>query len=266
MTEKQNPPIANDVVDRPPVQLLLDLDGFEGPIDVLLTMARDQKHDLARISILALAEQYLVFIDQMKALRLELAADYLVMAAWLAYLKSRMMLPPEQLTKDEPTPSELAEALAFQLRRLESIQIAAGRLMALPRLDQGIYRRGTAEDFVVVTKSVFHLRLYDVLAAYGDVQRRQFNNVYTLKDMELFAIEDAIARLQNMLGGGAWASLSSLIPRGLKSPLTQRSAIAATFLASLELAREGRLELRQDAAFADMYIRMKPPGTGDTHD
>lgn len=252
-----NPLIANDAADRPPVQLLLDLDGFEGPIDVMLTMARDQKLDLARISILALAEQYLAFIDQAKALRLELAADYLVMAAWLAYLKSRMMLPPEQQAKDEPSPAELAEALAFQLRRLEAMQIAAGRLVNRPRLDQGIYRRGESENFSVITRPIYQIGLYDLLAAYGDVQRRQFNSVYTLKDMELFAVEAAIERLQNMLGGGSWASLSSLIPRGLKSILTQRSAIASTFLASLELAKSGRLELRQDGVFADIYLRMR---------
>ena len=256
MINPENFLVANDAADRP-VQLLLDLDGFEGPIDLLLTMARDQKLDLSRISILALAEQYLVFIDQIKALRLELAADYLVMAAWLAYLKSKMMLPPSEQVRDEPSPTELAEALAFQLRRLESIQVAAGRLMARPRLDQGVYRRGETEEVEVVVRPVFGLGLYDLLAAYGDVQRRQFNAVYTIKDMELFAVEAAVERLKQMLGGGAWASLASLIPRGLKSPLTQRSAIASTFLASLELAKTGLLELRQDGAFAEIYLRAR---------
>jgi segregation and condensation protein A len=248
--------IANDSPDRP-IQLLLDLEGFEGPIDLMLTLARDQKLDLTRISILALAEQYLAFIDQAKALRLELAADYLVMAAWLAYLKSKMMLPPSEQVRDEPSPSELAEALAFQLQRLQSIQVAAGHLMSLPRLDHGVYRRGETEDLEIIVRPVYGIGLYDLLAAYGDVQRRQFNSVYTLQDIELFAVEAAIDRLKQMLGSGAWTSLASLIPRGLKSNLTQRSALASTFLASLELAKSGMLELRQDGAFADIYLRAR---------
>jgi segregation and condensation protein A len=245
----------------PPQQLVLDLDGYEGPIDLLLTLAREQKVDLGRISILALADQYLAFITRQSHLQLEIAADYLVMAAWLAYLKSRLLLPqpPED---DEPSAAELAAALAQRLRLLEAMQTAGGRLMARPRLGHDVFVRGAPEDLAAVPVPVYELGLYEMLRAYGE-NRRRTATVMTIEPSTFHSMDDALRRLARFLGHmPEWRELTSFLPQEVRSELFRRSALAATFAATLELAREGRIELRQDRAFGPIYLR-SPASAGD---
>jgi segregation and condensation protein A len=244
---------------REPVQpedaLVLDLDGYEGPIDVLLALARDQKVDLRKISILALADQYLAFIARARQLRLEIAADYLVMAAWLAYLKSRLLLP-EPETEGEPTGAELAAALAFQLQRLQAMKEAGAKLMALPQLGRDFLARGEPERFKVVARPVYSATLYDLLKAYGTHSGRRHEGALHILPTDLYSMDDALKRLGSMIGKTLeWTSLASFLPAGLASGLVRRSALAATFAASLEMARAGRLKLRQDRTFGPIFIK-----------
>lgn len=243
--------------------LLLNIDGYEGPIDVLLDLARNQKVDLTKISILQLARQYLVFIERAQKLNLELAAEYLVMAAWLAYLKSRLLLP-RQDNELEPSAAEMAEALQFQLRRLEAMQNAAQKLNELPRLGQGVFARGNPEGLAVRTTVHWDVTLYDMLKAYGDIQQRRNAGHYDLPNFNLMSMEEAITRMQRMLGKlprtgvfSAWTTLESFIPEGIKDRLFGRSALASTLTASLELAKQGMVEIRQDGLFRPIYMRAK---------
>ncbi len=238
-----------------PTELVLDLDGYEGPIDILLALARDQKVDLARISIRQLADQYLAFIQRARQVRLELAADYLVMAAWLAYLKSRLLLPTQD-DETEPTGEELAEALAFQLRRLEAMREAGQRLMARDLLGRDVFPPGASDGITVIKKPVFAVSLYDLLKAYTDQSQRVRAEGFTIPPSELFSIDAAVARLSDMLGQAVqWTTLESFLPQGLVGVLLNRSAVAATFSASLELAREGKLSLRQAGHYAPIYVK-----------
>jgi segregation and condensation protein A len=235
-------------------QLVLVLDGFEGPLDLLLALGREQKVDLTRISILQLADQYLAFVTEARRVRLELAADYLVMAAWLAYLKSRLLVP--QPDEEEPTGEDMAAALAFQLQRLEAMKEAAAKLMARPRLGLDVFARGAPEDVDIRRTSVFEVTLYDLLKAYGDHKRRQDNSVLHVEPTRLYSIEDAVRRLSAMLGLATdWTVLSSFLPGMNDGSLLGRSAVAAHFAATLELAKAGQVELRQDGAFAPIYVR-----------
>ncbi len=236
---------------------VVDLDGYEGPIDVLLALARNQKVDLTKISILQLAEQYLTFITAARGLRIEIAAEYLVMAAWLAYLKSRLLLPDAEPDDDGPSGSELAEALTFQLRRLESMQQAGTRLMARPLLGREVFQRGAPEGVEVVRTPVFEVSLFDILKAYGDNRRRVDGSRLRIEPSSLFNISDAILRLSGLLGEMTdWRVLMSYLPRELAGDgLIYRSAVAATFAASLELARTGVLELRQSSSFGPIHVR-----------
>ncbi len=239
-------------------QLVVDLDGYEGPIDVLLSLARAQKVDLAKISILQLADQYLAFISAARQMRLEIAADYLVMAAWLAYLKSRMLLPEPQ-PEDEPSGAELAAALAFQLQRLEAMQQAGIRLMARPLLGRDVFPRGAPEGLRVVSRVTYDATLYDLLKAYGDSRRRVTGSVLAIRPAELYSMDDALARLGKLLGKmPEWRTLMSFLPANLRTGLVGRSAVASTFAASLELVRSGRIQLRQDVAFGPIYLRSPP--------
>ncbi len=241
----------------PDDEFVVDLDGYEGPIDVLLALARNQRVDLARISILQLAEQYLAFITQARGLRIEIAAEYLVMAAWLAYLKSRLLLPDTEPDDDGPSGTELAEALTFQLRRLESMQQAGTRLMARPRLGREVFQRGAPEGVEVVRTPVFEVSLFDILKAYGDNRRRADGSRLRIEPSSLFNIADAILRLSGLLGEMTdWRTLMSYLPRELAGDgLIYRSAVAATFAASRELARTGVLELRQSSSFGPIHVR-----------
>lgn len=246
-----SPPAAEEA-------LLLDIDGFEGPIDLLLMLARDQKVDLTRISILQLAEQFLSFVAEARRLRLELAADYLVMAAWLAYLKSRLLLPDPQ--PDEPSAEMLAAALTLQLQRLEAMQGAAARLMARPRLGRDRFARGAPEDLPIFAKHRHEVTLYDLLKAYGDISGRQARqSPFTIPVTELYSIEEAVGRLEAMLGRiPDWSYLSTLLPAGWKGDgVKAKSMLASSFVAALELAKAGKLELRQDRAFAPIQLRAR---------
>ena len=240
-------------------RLVVDLEGYEGPIDVLLTLAREQKVDITRISILALAEQYIAFIAQSRKVRLEIAADYLVMAAWLAYLKSRLLLPTPSEDKAEPTAAEVAAALAFQLQRLQAMQDAGTRLMARPQLGKDVFLRGAPEGLRVVTSTVYTATLYELLKAYGDQRARKQNSTLRIIPTELYSMEAALERLSSILGRmPEWTTLQSFIPPELRGGIVARSALAAMFTASLELVRSGKLQLRQERNFGQIYIRKAP--------
>jgi segregation and condensation protein A len=237
-------------------QLVVDLEGYEGPIDVLLSLARDQKVDLAKISILALADQYLEFIAQARGVRLEIAADYLVMAAWLAYLKSRLLLPVPPDDKAEPTAAEMAAALAFQLQRLQAMQDAGARLMGRPQLGRDVFNRGAPEGLSIVAKPIYDLSLYELLKSYGDQKTRARPGVLRIVATELYSMDMAIERLTTMLGRMPdWTTLQSFLPPGLTGSLLGRSAMAAMLSASLELVRSGRMHVRQDRAFGPIFVR-----------
>ena len=234
---------------------MLDLDGYEGPIDVLLVLARQQKVDLARISILDLAEQYLGFIAAARRLDLEIAADYLVMAAWLVYLKSRLLLPEEE-DHEEPSGPELAEALSFQLRRLQAMQERGRQMMARPLLGRDVFARGDPEQTEVVRRSVYEVSLFDLLSAYGESRRRRVDAVLEIEPSALYSVADAIDRLSGLgVGTVDWQTLFEFLPPEAGGGLRLRSAVASTFVAGLELARMGRIEFRQLNPFGPIYIR-----------
>lgn len=242
-------------------QLLLNIDGYEGPIDVLLDLARKQKVDLTKVSILQLARQYLAFVEAAKAKRLELAAEYLVMAAWLAYLKSRLLLPQEG-DENEPSAEEMAEALQFQLVRLEAMQKAADALMDRPQLGVDVFPRGMAEGLASATKTHWDVGIYDLLRAYGDIRQRRETKEYDLPKFHLMSTEDAMSRLTKMLGRlptkgmkTIWTTLQSFLPDDIQDTIYGRSALASTLTAGLELAKQGKLEIRQDAPFKPIYMR-----------
>ena len=237
--------------------LVVDVGGYEGPLDLLLTLARQQKVDLTKISILALADQYLQFIEAARKVRLELAADYLVMAAWLAYLKSRLLLP-EPPAGEEPSGQEMADALQWQLRRLEAMQEAGVRLMARPQLGKDIFCRGQPEGVIVVRRAVWDVKLYDLLAAYGHPLKPKGADTYQIEPMQFFSVEEAAERLGRMLGIAIdWQSLEAFLPAGLTDPTRRRSALAATFVAGLQLAKDGSVELRQAERFGPIYLRKR---------
>ncbi len=243
--------------------LVLDLDGFEGPIDVLLMLARTHKVDITKISILALAEQYLEFIRRAHALRLEIAADYLVMAAWLAYLKSRLLLPASD-EEDEPTGAELAARLAFQLQRLEAMRKASETLMQRPQLGQDFFARGEPDPLIVDTTTVFNATLYDLLTVYGQTRERQGTSTLQIEPVTLYSMDDAMERLGKLLGATPdWTTLAQFLPEEVGDELVMRSAIASTFAASLELARQGKLQLNQSQTFAPIYVRARQDVSDD---
>ncbi|PWG03190.1 segregation and condensation protein A [Sphingosinicella humi] len=234
-------------------RLTLDLDGWEGPLDLLLTLARTQKVDLAKISILALTEQYLAFIADAKRLRLEIAADYLVMAAWLAYLKSCLLLPkdPEQ----DPSPEELALRLQLRLQRLGAMREAGARLLARDRVGRDVFLRGAPEGLRVVRKAAWQAELYDLISAYGSVRARTEPAVHIVSRRPVMTLEEALQRVERLIGASLeWATLESFLPDTQDAEF-RRSALASSFVASLELARQGRIELDQRSAFSPLLIR-----------
>ncbi|SON55950.1 Segregation and condensation protein A [Hartmannibacter diazotrophicus] len=240
---------------------MVDVEGFEGPLDLLLTLARDQKVDLARISILALVEQYLAFIDTARRLRLELAADYLVMAAWLAYLKSRLLLPPTEKAGEEPTGEEMAAQLAYRLRRLEAMRKAAAELMDRPQLGHDVFARGTPESIEVTTTTHWQAGLYDLLAAYATDRQRHMVTRVQVARRAVWSLADARDILSRLVGEIVdWTPIDSFLARYLDDPTMRASIRASAFTASLELAREGKFELRQSGAFEPIYLRSRPAG------
>ncbi len=253
-TDQFELPIRADVdaEDR----LNLELDGWEGPLDLLLTLARSQKVDLAKISILSLVEQYLEYINRARRLRLELAADYLVMAAWLAYLKSCLLLPkdPEQ----EPSAEELALRLQMRLQRLDAMREAGARLMARDQLGRDVFRRGAPEGLRVMRSAAWDCTLFELLTVYGALRGRADVQIYTPQRRPVFSLEDAIQRLEQLLGVAIdWTELARFLPDS-GDRAYRRSALASSFVAALELARQGRVELSQSDAFAPLFLKAKP--------
>ncbi len=242
--------------------LLVDLDGFAGPLDLLLQLARTQKVDITRISILALAEQYLVFIEDARRMKLELAADYLVMAAWLAYLKSRLLLPKDDNNDDEPPPEELAARLQFRLQRLQAMRDAAAKLMSRNRLGRDVFQRGWPEPVVVDRQLEWGDTLIDLLQAYA--QRRQravAHRTYEIRRQPVWTLKEARIALERMLGQmDDWGRFDTYLVQYLVEPEKRRSVIASGFTASLELAREGVLEVRQAKHFEPIYMRRARAG------
>ncbi len=240
--------------------LVVDVEGFEGPLDLLLTLARNQKVDLTRISILALVEQYLEFVAEARRMRLELAADYLVMAAWLAYLKSRLLLP-EQKDEDEPTGEELAAALAFRLRRLEAMRDVSGKLLARNRLGRDIFARGRPETTSVDHKSVWTATIYDLLSAYATQRQRQSVTSVRVLRRNVWSLQEARELLARLVGQVAeWAPITGYLQDYLRDDEDWATVVASTFSASLEMVREGQVEIRQGDPFSPIYIRARPAG------
>lgn len=239
-------------------KLIVDVDGFEGPLDVLLTLARTQKVDLRQISILALVEQYLAFIAEARRARLELAADYLVMAAWLAYLKSRLLLPEEE--EEEPSAEQLAAELAHRLARLEAMRDAAAQLMARDLMGRDVFRRGRPEGVQITQKPLYDLTLYELLRAYADHAVRTRVTEIKIPRVNVYSLEEALERLSDMLGRSLdWTTLERFLPGYVPGPRGRRSATASMFVAALELARQGRAEIRQGEHYGPLYLRPRVP-------
>ena len=257
-------PQETSVADRIAAEaLIVDVGAFEGPLDLLLTLSRTQKVDLRQISILALARQYLAFVEQAKALRLELAADYLVMAAWLAFLKSRLLLPPDP-EDDGPSGEELAAHLAFQLERLEAMRNVAARLMARDQLGRDIFARGITEDVTRVRRITYTATLLDLMQGYARIRTRDDFRPFVMDRDNLMTMEQALDRMRHLIGfAGDWTDIASYLPADWDhDPVRRRTATAATFAASLELAKEGRIEIRQGETFAPIQIRKRIPRDG----
>jgi segregation and condensation protein A len=241
-----------------PETLIIDVEGFEGPLDLLLELARHHKIDLAQVSILQLVDQYLSFIDQARKMRLEIAADYLVMAAWLAYLKSRLLIP--QAPKDgETEPTDMAQRLAFRLQRLQAMREAAGRIFDLPQLGQDVFARGAPEPLKIEKQSLYADTLIDLLKAYAERRsRKMVRQTYTIKRQPVWSIKEARETLEKLLGRmDDWGTFDVWLDRYLATPELRRSVRASSFTASLELAREGVIELRQDEAFKPIFLRRR---------
>ncbi len=250
-------PDADDA-PRPAEALVLALDGFEGPLDLLLALARLQKVDLTRLSMTALADQYLAFITAAAELRLELAADYLVMAAWLAYLKSRLLLPRPSQDDAEPTGEELAQRLAFRLMRLNAMREAAAQLLNRLQLGRDVFGRGMPEGVRTVRDTTYTAQIYDLLKAYADQRKRAVvHRVHVVKARTVWSIKDARSRLEALIGesAGKWMQLDLFMTKYLQAPEASKTVLASSFGATLEMARDGLVEIRQEAPFAPLYVR-----------
>ncbi len=236
-----------------PGPLTIDIDGWEGPLDLLLALARTQKVDLRQLSILDLVDQYLAYVNEARELRLEVAADYLVMAAWLAYLKSALLLPRDP--EVEPSPEELALRLQLRLERLNAMREAGARLVARDRLGRDVFPRGAPDGLRVVRKSRWEAEIYDLIAAYGRISARTRPVMHIVAVRPVMTLDDAIARVSSLIGERIdWSTIESFVPADAAGPY-RRSALASSFVAALELARQGRVELRQKSAFAPLYLK-----------
>lgn len=237
--------------------LVVDVEGYEGPLDLLLTLARQQKVDLSKISILALADQYLSFIEAARKIRLELAADYLVMAAWLAFLKSRLLLP-EPATPDGPSAEEMATALANRLRRLEAIREAANRLMNRPQFQRDIFPRGNPESIAEIRHPKFTATLYDLLSAYATQRQSKVLTTVHLQRRTVWSLSEARASLERLIGlAEDWSCLDEYLLNYVADPSQKATVFASSFAAALELVREGEMEINQKEAFAPIYFRKR---------
>ena len=236
-------------------QLILDLEGFEGPLDMLLALAKEQKVDLLQVSILQLANQYIKFIETARGMKLELAADYLVMAAWLAYLKSRLLLPKSE-EDEEPSGEEMAVALAYQLKRYEAVKNLALNLVNRPRLGRDVFPRGRPERVRNNRKTIYDVSLYELLKAYVNNHNNQESQSLTIEPDSLFSVEDCSNRLKNILGSSQkWIGLIDCLPKNLKGSLYLKSALASTLSASLELAKNGNLEIQQKNLYGPIFLK-----------
>ena len=241
-----------------PEMLTVSFDHWEGPLDLLLTLARNQKVDLREISILALTQQYLAFIEGARQLKLELAADYLVMAAWLAYLKSSLLLPRAE--QPDPSPEELALRLQLRLQRLHAMRDASARLMARDRIGRDVFRRRRPEGLALVKKAQWQASLYDLIQAYGQIRARTQPVVHTIAVRPVMTLDEAIQRVGALVGAALdWTRLEAFLPADLEQPKA-KSALASSFVAALELARQGRLDIQQDGIFQPIYLRAAVPG------
>jgi segregation and condensation protein A len=247
--------LADRATDEP--ALVVDVEGFEGPLDLLLALARQQKVDLAKISVLALAEQYLAFIEAARKVRLELAADYLVMAAWLAYLKSRLLLP-EPETPDGPSAEDMANALAWRLKRLEAFRDVSNQLMQRPQLQRDVFRRGDPEPIADIKHPQWTATLYDLLSAYAKQRSQNAFNHVQFKKRNVWALQEAREILERMVGAATdWAPLDKYLFEYLVEPSMRATVFASSLAATLELVREGHLEVHQQNAFAPIYLRKR---------
>ncbi len=238
--------------------LIVDVDGFEGPLDLLLELARRQKVDLQKISILALADQYLTFVEAARKVRLELAADYLVMAAWLAYLKSRLLLPKEKDSEAGPTADELAGALAERLRKLEAIRLAAQALMHRPQLRRDVFARGAPEELAVVERPRWEANLHDLLTAYAAQRQKHALSRVQIEKRFVWSLAEAREALERLIGQVSdWAPMDSYLIQYAVDPAMRRSVSASAFASVLEMVREGTMEIRQDKAFEKLWLRRK---------
>ena len=240
--------------------LMVDLDEFEGPLDVLLTLARAQKVDVTKLSILRLADQYLEFIAVARRLSVEIAADYLLMAAWLAYLKSRLLLPDEE-GADELSGPELAAHLAFRLQRLEAMRDAAAKLAQRDRLGRDVFSRGAPEGVRSIRHATWQVSLFELLSAYAGLKRSDAPETLRVGRLETYSLEEALSRLTASLGrmAGGWERLESFLPPEFAGGLRLRSAVASTFAAGLEMTRQGKASLRQERAFSPIYVKTRRP-------
>ena len=235
-------------------ELNLSLDGWEGPLDLLLSLARAQKVDLAQISILQLVEQYLDYLGNARALKLEIAADYLVMAAWLTYLKSCLLLPKDP--EADPSPEEIALRLQMRLQRLDAMREAGARLLGRDRLGRDVFRRGGPEGLRLIRKSAWQVSAFDLFAAYGAVKARTQPPMHVVHARSVMTLDEAIERVSQMIGMAIeWTNIHAFLPQ-TDDPLLRRSALASSFLAALELARRGRIELEQEEAFAALRLKV----------
>ena len=250
-----------DLAPAPSEALIVDVAGFEGPLDLLLALARTHKVDIAKISILALVEQYLAYIAEAQKLKIEIAADYLVMAAWLAYLKSRLILPRENLG-EEPSAHDMAQRLAFRLMRLDSMRKAMAELMTRKRLGRDVFARGMPEGVRSVRETQWTAEIYDLLKAYAEQRRCTLRVTHVIKARKVWSVKEARDRLERLIGESSvdWVALETFLGQFLPSGDETRTAVASSFGATLEMAREGIVELRQDAPFAPIYMRRRAAG------
>jgi segregation and condensation protein A len=243
--------------------LIVDVAGFEGPLDLLLALARTHKVDIAKISILALVDQYLAYIAEAQRLKIEIAADYLVMAAWLTFLKSRLILPREEKLPDELSAEEMAQKLSFRLMRLEAMRRAVGELMTRKRLDRDVFHRGMPEQAVTTTEVRWTAEIYDLLKAYAELRRRTIKVTHVVKARRVWSIKQARSKLEALVGHaiGDWVELETCLKTYLATEEEDKTVVASSFGATLEMAREGVIELRQEKPFAPIYMRKNEAGS-----
>lgn len=257
-------PVVGQPFDADEDALIVDVAGYEGPLDLLLALARTQKVDLSKISVLALADQYLVFIAEAQKLRLELAADYLVMAAWLTFLKSRLLLPSQKVAGEEVSGEELARRLSFRLMRLEAMREAAAQLMTRMRLGRDVFQRGMPEGTKTIRETAYSATIYDLLHAYADQRRRTIKVGHVVKARVVWSIRDARERLERLMGEVQdktdWVAFERYLEQILVASVDGKTMLASSFGATLEMAREGRIEIRQEGPFEPIYMRARAAG------